>query len=136
MLDLDFVIAVHDEILGELGGLPGFAGGDSGRLEAALERVANQAYYNGIDDVFGIAAMYAVAIARGHPFADANKRTGLACCLTYLDQQGYPIPEVPEFEDAMVGVAEGQIDHDLFSAFISTLWETSQIDEDDPLNYD
>jgi death-on-curing protein len=30
-----------------------------------------------MNDVFDVAAMYAVAIARGHVFNDANKRTAL-----------------------------------------------------------
>jgi death on curing protein len=57
VLELDYVITTHDEILAELGGLPGFAAGGRGGVEPALTRVENHAYYNGIDDVFGIAAM-------------------------------------------------------------------------------
>ncbi|PRF31372.1 hypothetical protein C6Q21_18465 [Burkholderia multivorans] len=61
-------------MLDELGGLPGFAGVGRGGVDAALARVENHAIYNGINDVFGIAAMYTVAIARGHVFNDGNKR--------------------------------------------------------------
>ncbi|WP_261318313.1 type II toxin-antitoxin system death-on-curing family toxin [Burkholderia cepacia] len=50
-----------------------------GGVESALHRVENHAHYAGLDDVFGIAATYATAIARGHVFNDANKRTGLTC---------------------------------------------------------
>jgi death-on-curing family protein len=35
----------------------------------------NRILYAELDDIFDIAAMYAVAIARGHVFNDANKRT-------------------------------------------------------------
>lgn len=42
MLDPKFVIAVHDEIIDELGGLPGLAGGGAGAVEAALFRVEMQ----------------------------------------------------------------------------------------------
>lgn len=66
MLDVDYVVTIHDEILTDLGGLAGFASGGRGGIESALARVDNHALYNGADDVFGIAAMYAVATARGH----------------------------------------------------------------------
>ncbi|MGN7981296.1 type II toxin-antitoxin system death-on-curing family toxin [Burkholderia sp. 22313] len=46
--------------------------------------IVSTIHYAGLDDVFGIAATYAVAIARGHVFNDANKRTGLTCALTYM----------------------------------------------------
>lgn len=75
MLDSQFVIAIHDEILAETGGLPGLAGGGVGAVEAALFRIEMHAHYAGLDDVFGIAGLYAEAVARGHVFNDANKRT-------------------------------------------------------------
>jgi death on curing protein len=126
VLDVDYVVTIHDEILTDLGGLAGFASGGRGGIESALARVDNHALYNGVDDVFGIAAMYAVAIARGHVFNDANKRTGLTCCLTYLDREGYAIPRTPDLEEAVVGVAQGAIDHEIFAAYLSGLWERTQ----------
>ncbi|WP_254600479.1 Fic family protein [Achromobacter kerstersii] len=82
MLDSQFFIAIHDEILAETGGLPGLAGGGVGAVEAALFRIEMHAHYAGLDDVFGIAGLYAEAVARGHVFNDANKRTALTCALT------------------------------------------------------
>jgi death-on-curing protein len=131
LLDIDYVITTHDEILEELGGLPGFAAAGQGGVEAALTRVENHAYYNGIDDVFGIAAMYTVAIARGHVFNDANKRTGLTCALAYLQREGFSIPRTPDLEEAVVGVAKGEIDHDLFSRYLSALWLAENPEEDE-----
>ncbi|KLU22224.1 death-on-curing protein [Caballeronia mineralivorans PML1(12)] len=124
MLDLDYVITIHDEILADFGGLPGFASGGKGGVEAALVRVDNHAHYNGINDVFGIAAMYTVAIARGHVFNDANKRTGLTCALTYLERENITIPRTPELEDAVVDVAKGAIDHETFASFLYGIWLT------------
>ncbi|ALE53980.1 type II toxin-antitoxin system death-on-curing family toxin [Paraburkholderia sp. RL17-368-BIF-A] len=125
MLDLDYVITIHDEILAELGGLAGFAAGGRGGVEAALQRIENHAHYNGLDDVFGIAAMYAVAIAKGHVFNDANKRTGLTCCLTYLEREGFEIPRTPDLEEAMVAIAEDTIDYEIFASYLSTVWSLS-----------
>ncbi|WOD18813.1 hypothetical protein [Paraburkholderia kirstenboschensis] len=64
MLDLDYVVTVHDEIRAELGGLAGYAAGGRGGVEAAPQRIENHAHYNGLDDVFGIAAMYAVQLPK------------------------------------------------------------------------
>lgn len=115
MLDADFVIAVHDEILERLGGLPGFAGGGRGGVESALARIENHALYAGLDDVLGIAAMYGEAIAQGHVFNDANKRTALTCALVYLSRQGIEVPAVPVLEDLTVMLAEKTISRDDFA---------------------
>ena len=107
MLDLDFVVAVHDEIIREFGGLPGYAGGGIASVQSALDRIQNHALYAELDDVLGIAALYAEAIARGHVFNDANKRTGLTCAIAYLAQQGIHVRKDPVLEDVTVMLAEG-----------------------------
>lgn len=126
MLEIEYVITAHDEILADMGGLAGFAGAGRGGVESALARVDNHAIYNGIDDVFGIAAMYTVAIARGHVFNDANKRTGLTCALAYLEREGFAIPRTPELETVVVDVARGEIEHEVFASYLSALWEQTQ----------
>ena len=77
MIDAQKVIEIHDLILSEEPGLHGDHGADA--LEGALSRIDSRIHYEGLDDVFEIAAMYAVALARGHVFNDANKRTALVC---------------------------------------------------------
>jgi len=126
MLDLGYVITIHDEILAKYGGLPGFAGGGRGGVEAAIQRVENHVFYAGLNDVFGIAAAYAVAIARGHVFNDGNKRTGLACALTYLEMEGISIEELADLEEVMVEVANGTIDHGELAEYLGTIWLKSQ----------
>lgn len=66
--------------------------------------------------------LYAVAIARGHVFNDGNKRTGLSCALTYLQQQGFTIPRTAALEDVMVEVADGTFSHESLAAAFSLLW--------------
>lgn len=122
LFDVEYVITIHDEIIAEFGGLPGFAGGGRGGVESALARVEHHAAYAGVNDVFAVAALYAVALARGHVFNDGNKRTGLACALTYLDQQGIVVPERAFLEDVMVDVAEGVVNAEDLSDLFSTLW--------------
>lgn len=121
LLDVAFVVAVHDEIILELGGLAGFASSGLGGVESALSRIETHVYYAGVDDVFCIAALYAVAISRGHVFNDANKRTGLTCALTYLDQQGLSIPAFAGLEEIMVDVAQGHIDEDTLANILFKL---------------
>lgn len=82
-----------------------------GAIEGAVSRVVNHIMYAGLDDVFEVASMYAVAIARGHVFNDANKRTALVTALTYLSEtQGIQIRRTPQLEDVMVDVAQGIVD--------------------------
>jgi death-on-curing protein len=123
LLDRDFVITVHDEIVAQFGGLPGFGQRGPDGIDAALARVENHAIYNGLDDVFGIAALYAVAIAKGHVFNDANKRTGLTCALTYMERQGIFIAKHAQLEEIMVDVAEGKITQDDLADVFSSLWD-------------
>ena len=107
MITAAMVVEIHDLILSTEPGLPGCP--SIGPVEGALARVQNRIEYDGLDDIFDIAAMYAVAIARGHVFSDANKRTALVTALTYLALQGIEIPREPFLEELMVWVAEGTI---------------------------
>lgn len=72
LLTPQLVIEIHDTVLNP-GELTGLAKDKS--LEGALARVDNRLAYGMIDDAFDLAAAYAIAIAQGHCFNDANKRT-------------------------------------------------------------
>jgi death on curing protein len=123
-LDADFVVAIHDEIIAVFGGLSGFGGSGRGGLESALQRIANHAHYAGLDDVFGIASLYAEAIARGHIFNDGNKRTALTCALSYLERQRLHVRKDPILEDATVLLAEGSWTRDDFAWL---LWRLTKV---------
>jgi death on curing protein len=118
-ISVQMVFDVHDEILRSEPGLSGDLG--MSRLEGALARVENRILYAALDDVFGIAAMYAVALARGHVFNDANKRTALVTALTYLSIHGIDVPRSDSLEDVMVDVAQGLIDENEFSEILFSL---------------
>ncbi len=80
-LSRELILAVHDEQLAQHGGASGIR--DAGLLESALARPANRAAY-GDPDIAELAALYAIALARNHPFVDGNKRTAyvaLELCL-------------------------------------------------------
>lgn len=107
MIDAIRVIEIHDSILSSEPGLHGDHG--VAPLEGALSRVSARIHYEGLEDIFEIAAMYAVVLARGHVFNDANKRTALVTALTYLDLQGYEVQRNDVLEEIMVDVAEGRL---------------------------
>ena len=114
---------IHDEILRTEKGVRGQHG--VATLESALGRITHAVDYEALDDVFEIAAMYAIALARGHCFSDANKRTALVTALVYLQLQGFDIERDAELEDIMVDVAQGLVNRDeladlLFDAANST----------------
>ena len=88
ILNVDLVVDIHDEVLNP-GELTGLALDKS--LEGALARVENRIAYGLIDDVFDLAAAYAVAIAQGHCFNDANKRTAHQAMDVCLDLNGVQI---------------------------------------------
>jgi death on curing protein len=121
LLDVDFVVTIHDEIINRSGGLRGFSGGGVAGVESALQRVSNHAHYENLNDALGIAGLYAEAIARGHVFNDGNKRTALACALSYLDQQNVQVREDPCLEDATVMLANGEWGRDDFAWLLGLL---------------
>ena len=65
--------------------------------------------------------MYAVAIARGHIFNDANKRTALVAALTYLKLQDITVERNARLEDDMVAVAEGVLDVQAFADILTLI---------------
>ena len=77
------VLAIHDEQIAEHGG--GLGVRDPGSLDSALARPINLAAY-AQPDAAELAAVYAIAIARNHPFVDGNKRTAYVALELFLDQ--------------------------------------------------
>jgi death-on-curing protein len=118
LISSTFVIAVHDEILVQTG--VGRAGCHIDKLESVLNRIDQQMYYSGVDDIFEIAAWFGIAISKGHAFVDGNKRTTLAAVmLTYLEIQGITILEQTGLDDLMVDIVESQESHDTLSKLVA-----------------
>ncbi len=108
LLTTDLVEAIHDEVLNP-GELPGLALNKS--LDSALARVANRIAYGMTGDVFDIAALYAMAIAQGHCFNDANKRTAHQAMDAFLDLNGVQIAWAAEaVGQKIIALAQGLID--------------------------
>jgi len=81
------VRALHHEQILEHGGLQGIRTATA--LEAALVR-PRQRWSNGeLSTIPELAAAYAEAIVRAHPFADGNKRSGFLVAVVFLGLNGF-----------------------------------------------
>ena len=69
-LDRFVLLQAHDEVIELTGGATGVR--DMGLLESALARAENLYAYEQVDDIPMLAAVYAVSIAKNHPFIDGN----------------------------------------------------------------
>jgi death on curing protein len=111
-LSRELVLAIHDEQLAEHGGAGGLR--DPGLLDSALARPANRAGY-AEPDVAELAALYALGIARNHPFIDGNKRTAYVALETFLALNGLRFP-VSDAHAVIftLQMAAGDMDDDAF----------------------
>lgn len=102
------IIAIHDRAIATKEP-QGLAVGKS--LDGALGRIEHRIQYGVITDVFDLAATYAMAIAQGHVFNDANKRTAYACMNLCLIKHGICIAfEIETIGGMIIKVAEGNVD--------------------------
>lgn len=101
------IITFHDKLLSVTPGVPGMP--DPGRAEALLYRVLNKYEYEGISDLWNLAAMYLLAISRGHIFNDGNKRTALFIALLFLKRNGVSLPANPAYVELTVDAAAGRL---------------------------
>jgi death-on-curing protein len=108
--------AMHDEQLAEHGGASGIR--DPGLLESALARPVNRAGY-GDPDIVELGALYAIAIARNHPFVDGNKRAGFMAMVYFLATNGAPLVATEaEAVVAMLDMASGELTDDEFILWV------------------
>jgi death-on-curing protein len=122
-LTVSSVKAVHHEVLAVHGGAPGIR--DEALLESAV--AAPRATMMGeplISDPVEIAAAYLFYLCRNHPFFDGNKRTALAACLVFLENNDLlPNTKLPlqEWESFILDVAASRLDRDQTTARLRKL---------------
>ncbi|HQQ74810.1 MAG TPA: type II toxin-antitoxin system death-on-curing family toxin [Pseudomonadales bacterium] len=108
LIGRDAVLALHDAVLNP-NEIAGLAGDKS--LDAVVGRVGNRLQYGLIEDVFDLAATYAVVLAVGHVFNDGNKRTAFTVMDICLVQNGIePGYDVIEAADMIIRAAQGIVD--------------------------
>jgi death-on-curing protein len=116
-VDLEVVLAIHDEQLAEHGGQVGVR--DRGLLESAMGRPMNQFAY-GEHSLARLAARYAFGISRNHPFLDGNKRTSLVVAELFLDLNGLElVASDAESVATFLQLAAGDLTEDALAEWIS-----------------
>ncbi len=115
-LSRDLILAIHDEQLAEHGGSTGLR--DADLLDSALARPLNRAGY-GEPDIAELAAVYALAIVRNHPFIDGNKRTGFVALELFLRLNGcaFTVGDA-EAVVMMLAMAAGEVPEVEFVAWV------------------
>jgi death-on-curing protein len=116
-LTLDEVLSIHEDRIRKYGGSSGIR--DMGLLEWALGTV--MATFGGEflhQTLFEMGAAYLFNLCRNHPFIDGNKRTALACALTFLRLNGIRIKSGEnDLYDLVMGVAEGRVSKSAVAVF-------------------
>jgi death-on-curing protein len=109
-------LAIHEALLSEHGGAAGLR--DEGLLEAALSSPKQNFHYKKAD-IFTLAAAYANALIRDHPFHYGNKRIALTLAGTFLEMNGHRLraPE-PAAVQATVALAERKLDPGAYAAWL------------------
>jgi death on curing protein len=110
------VLALHGMLLAAHGGAAGLR--DAGLLESALARPRQQFTY-ARPDIFELAAAYAAAIVRNHPFVDGNKRTAFLAAFTFLGVNGYDLrASEPEVVQAVLQLTDKRMPEAKFAAWL------------------
>ena len=86
---------------------------EPGLVDSALASAEN-AFWYGHGDFFGIAAAYAFHLAESQAFFDGNKRTGAAAALVFLELNGIGLTASADLEihQALIAVAKKTLDKD------------------------
>lgn len=99
------IIGIHERMITASGGTAGYA--DRGRIESMATRILKCNMYEGEDGIYVMAAAYLLAIARGHCFNDANKKTVFSSSALFLHRNGII---VRFYEELTVSAVQGSLD--------------------------
>lgn len=118
-LELPHILRIHQRALEKHGGAQGIR--EPGLVESAIASAQN-AFYYGDGDVWGVAAAYAFHLAEAQAFVDGNKRVGLAAAITFL-AMNVPMPwassqDEVECYEAMIAIAK----HEMTKAELAALF--------------
>lgn len=99
------------------GGLRGVR--SEGSLESALARPRQRFAYDEDSDLASLAAAYAHGLARGHSFADGNKRVAFVTMAVFLEINGLELKaEEVDVVTTMVALAAGALDQEMLAQWI------------------
>lgn len=110
------MLAIHEQLIVQHGGLVGVR--DQGLLESALASPQNHHAYAKVD-THDLAAAYAYALCRDHPFHDGNKRAALTAAGVFLELNGFML-RASEAEAVLVTMAlsAGDLDREGYAEWL------------------
>lgn len=82
---------------------------EGGKVEAVANRVLNAFHYDGISDVYRLAAIYLITISHGHIFLDGNKRTAFQSMALFLGINGVSLREDAQLVELTIEAAQGHL---------------------------
>jgi death-on-curing protein len=116
-IDLRALTLLHQESLGEHGGLAGLRSIEL--LESALARPRQIFSYEHETDLLRLAAAYAAGLARNHPFVDGNKRAAFLAAGLFLELNGQELAaDQVEAAHAVLALASGEMSELQFTEWI------------------
>ncbi|EDQ2390524.1 type II toxin-antitoxin system death-on-curing family toxin [Salmonella enterica subsp. enterica] len=101
---------------------------DPGRVEAVTNRVENARHYDDVTDVYELAALYLITIARAHIFLDGNKRTAFQSMALFLMVNGVDLQASPQLEELTVDAAQGKLAVPTVASLLRALTEPGRPD--------
>jgi death-on-curing protein len=123
------LIAIHELLIAEFGGMRGITEAGFGRLEAAA--AAARASMFGEDIYASVtekAAALCRAIVRGHPFSDGNKRVALVALDVFLARNGYTLAATnDEAYVTIMALARGELEYEELVAWVQQHSYNSQL---------
>lgn len=107
------LLAIHELLLSEFGGMRGVTAAGFGRLEAAAA-LAQASMFG--DELYPTLTAKAAALCQGimraHPFSDGNKRVALVALGVFLQQNGARLVATDDQAySAMMALARGELAH-------------------------
>ena len=91
-LSIEAALLIHRQQITRYGGMTGMR--DQALLASAIGQAQQTYFYT--SDIYQAAAQYGFSILQNHPFLDGNKRTAMACLLTFLALNELPLPYTTE----------------------------------------
>ena len=115
----DEVEEIHNREVVRFPGRHGLRSPDG--LAAAVVRPANRFYYEGETSLPRLAALYAVAIIRNHPYVDGNKRTGWTLAEAFLNRNGMTVKaDDEEIFNMLINLAQRALSEEDFSQWLES----------------
>jgi death on curing protein len=117
-LNETLLLALYEDIVDASGGAVGVR--DHGLLESAIARARNRYIYEAVTDLCELAATYAVAITRNHPFVDGNKRMAFMALGLFLEDNGLVLAASDrDATETMIDVAAGRMEIPALAAWLA-----------------